>query len=221
MAVPAETPFRRDILQRIYERQFRELAPLRRHVFSILPLNRVRTIFEPGCGTGLLAGELKNLTSASYTGMDIDPLILPHGEEFIAGDAVKNPLRADLYVTSFFFSSVKNPQKWLLRVRKQLAEQGLFAVFAEYDYQRIDEQPDMKLAPRLRDGLSLDGIVTTNGGKLDEFFESAGFRKLAGGDAESRFCLPDPEFITALVKEKLSHLPYINWRIVWGVWRKT
>lgn len=219
-AVAAETLCRRDILQRIYQRQFLELAPLRRHIFSLLPLNRTVTVFEPGCGTGLLGRELLTLTGASYTGMDIREDILPEGNEFVAGDALKSPPRADLYVSSFFFSSVKCPERWLKRVRKQLSGQGLFAVFAEYDYNSIVERQETGMADRIRVALGEQGLFTGHGGNLDTLFEKAGFIKLYGGEAESSFHQPDREFMAAHIQKMPETLSDMIWRIVWGVWKR-
>lgn len=220
MELPAGTPCKRDQLRRIYKRQFEELASLRRHIFSQLPLRQVSTVFEPGCGIGLLGKELQSLTDADYTGMDIDPEILPGGNEFITGDALKNPLPADLYVSSFFFSSVEKPAKWLKKVRKNLSQGGLFAVFAEYDYTCIGESPDIGLAELIRDGLQGDSINTTNGSKLDYFFQNAGFTRLAGGEVPSTPQKPDRDFLEMHTENIPDELPLMSWRIVWGIWRR-
>lgn len=212
---PAETPCSREVLRRIYRRQFNELAPLRRHIFSLLPLSQVKTIFEPGCGTGLLGQQLMSLTDAVYTGMDIDRQILPEGENFVQGDALKKTPSADLYVSGFFFSSLGDPAKWLneLKIR-------YFAVFSEYDYMSIEEKPSMNIAARLRKGLEADGLFTGHGGRLDEYFQRAGFRKLHGGDVESDCRKPDEGFLKMYVPFLTGELPLMSWRIVWGIWRK-
>ena len=218
---PAGTQCKRDQLRDIYIRQFDELEPLRRHILSQLPLRQLDTIFEPGCGTGLLGNELQSLTDAAYTGMDIDPNILPEGESnrFLAGDAVKNPLPADLYVSSFFFSSVDKPVKWLKKVRKNLSPGGLFAVFAEYDYTRIGESPYTGLGDLIRTGLERDSINTTNGSKLDHFFQEACFRKQAGGEVQSSLQKPDRAFLEMHTEDIPDPLPLMSWSIVWGIWR--
>lgn len=216
---PVGTPCKRDLLRSIYKRQFEELALLRRHIFSLLPLRKMNTIFEPGCGIGLLGKELQSLTDADYTGMDIDPEILPEGDEFITGDALKNHLPADLYLSSFFFSSVDKPVKWLKKVRKNLSPGGLFAVLAEYDYTRIEESPDTGLALLIKEGLKKDGINTTNGGRLDFFFQETGFTRLTGGEVLSTLQKPDRAFIEMHTKNIPDELPLMSWRIVWGIWR--
>lgn len=208
------------ILSPLYERQFRELAMLRRHICSLLPLRSIRSIFEPGCGSGLLASELRSLSSAMYTGMDIDPAILPPGREFVAGDALKHPPAADLYVTSFFFSGIPRPLPWLRSVHRRLSPGGRFAVFAEYDYESIGELPDRGLADALRAALEREGLVTTNGRRLDVLFERAGVSKSAGGELRCDPSPPDPDFLGGLLGAIPAGLPLMTWRIVWGIWKK-
>ena len=212
---PAGTQFKNDLLREIYQRQFHELACLRRHILSLLPISSVERIFEPGCGTGLLGKEILSITDAAYTGMDIDPEILPDHERFTEGDARCDPPEADIYLSSFLFSSLKDPVKWLKKIRTDL-----FAVVAEYDYLSIEENPPSGIAEKLRAGLSEHGLSTVHGGCLDRYFEEGGYRKLHGGEAESSFQKPDPEFLAMHVKNLPCELPLMKWRIVWGIWRK-
>ncbi|MCK5133303.1 MAG: class I SAM-dependent methyltransferase [Candidatus Sabulitectum sp.] len=197
------------------------MAQLRRHIYSLLHLRKVKAIFEPGCGTGLLGKDLQSLTDANYAGMDIDPEILPEGEMFITGDAEKNPLPADLYVSSFFFSSLDKPLNWLKKIRKNLPQGGLFAVFAEYDYTQIGESPDIGLAESIREGLERDSINTTHGSKLDSFFKKADFIKSAGGELQSSPQKPDRAFLEMHTESIPDVLPLMSWRIVWGIWRRS
>lgn len=216
---PAGIQISNDRLARIYARQFEELAPLRRNICALIPLRHAKRIFEPGCGTGLLGEKLKTLTNAIYTGMDINSEILSNADDFVAGDAEKNPREAEIYVTSFFFSSLKSPLKWLRKVRKRVPPGGLFVVFAEYDYTRITELPETGIADALRAGLEADGISTTNGGDLDLLFERAGFQKLEGGEVVSSLRQPDREFLQMHIETLPELLPEMSWQIVWGIWR--
>ena len=175
----------------------------------------MKRIFEPGCGTGILGKEILTLTDATYTGMDIDPSILPDDSNFVAGDAEKNPPEADLYLSSFFFSSLRDPVEWLKRVGTKM-----FAVVAEYDYQRIEEKPFWGIAEKIRTGLSNQGLSTVHGGVLDDCFAKGGYRKFHGGEADSTFQKPHREFLAMHIKDLPDELPLMKWRIVWGVWRK-
>ena len=215
MGNPAGTPSEKALLCEVYERQFLELSRTRRYILSLLPLNSVKSVFEPGCGTGLLGKEILTLTDAAYTGMDIDPGILPEDGHFIAGDALNDHPEADIYLTSFFFSSISDPVKWLRKISADL-----FAVIAEYDYQRIEEKPVRGIAEKLRTVLSEQGLSTVHGGFLDQYFAEAGYRKIHGGEVESSFQEPDPEFLVMHIKDLPDELPLMKWRIVWGIWRK-
>lgn len=217
---PAGTHSDREGLAGIYLRQSRELAPLRRHVLSLLPLNRVESVFEPGCGTGLLGREIRTLTGAKYTGMDIDPKILPAEEGFVAGDALRRPLAAEMYVSSFFFSSVRHPVRWLKRVRRRIPSGGLYAVMAEYDYSAVREDPDIGLSKELFDGLRMQGLHLSHGERLDSYFSRAGFEKYEGGAIQSEFSRPDREFLKMHMNRIPEVLPFMSWRVVWGIWRR-
>lgn len=213
--LPAGIPCDRDLLRSIYTRQFRESSQLRRHVLSLLPLNTVKSIFEPGCGPGFLGHEIMALSDGVYTGMDIDSGILPDSGNFKIGNAEDNPPEADLYVSSFFFSSLRDPAGWLKRVPT-----GMFAVLAEYDYQTIEEEPCMGIAEKLRKGLEFHGISPVHGGALDGSFAKAGFEKVYGGEAWSRFQRPHREFLALHVNDLPDLLPLMRWRVVWGIWRR-
>ncbi len=216
MADPAGTRCKRDILRRIYERQFRETAQTRRMILSLLPLSSVKSIFEPGCGTGLLGGQIMSLTSTPYQGMDIDRGILPDEGPFVHGDAAMTPPEAGLYVSSFFFSALKDPAEWLRRIPT-----GYYAVLSEYDYESIREDPPGNLAEGIRNGLRRAGLHTGHGGRLDGYFTAAGFRKLYGGDVETSFQHPDAEFLESIGMEPPDDGTLVRWRMVWGVWQRT
>ncbi len=215
MADPAGTPSSTDILRRIYERQFRETAQLRKRILSLLPLSSVKSIFEPGCGTGLLGRQIMSLTSTPYQGMDIDRGILTDGGPFVHGDALKTTPEAGMYVSSFFFSALKAPTGWLKRIPTEY-----YAVISEYDYSSIREDPPGNLAECIRTGLRRAGLHAGHGGRLDGYFTAAGFRKLYGGDMETSFQQPDGEFLESVGVNPPGEETRVKWRIVWGIWQR-
>lgn len=216
MADPAGTPCSRAILRKIYERQFRETARLRRKILSLLPLSSAGSIFEPGCGTGLLGRQIMSLTSTPYQGMDIDRGILPDDGPFVHGDAAKTPPKAGMYVSSFFFSALKDPAEWLRRIPT-----GYYAVLSEYDYEAIQEEPTGNLAESISNGLRRAGLHTGHGGRLDGYFAAAGFRKLYGGDMETSFQQPDGDFLESMGMKSPAEGTLVKWRILWGIWQRT
>ncbi len=217
---PAWIPCDPLILEDIYRRQFRELRELRRHILSLLPLRKARSIFEPGCGPGLLAEEIRSLTDAEYTGMDIQRELLPGKKGFLPGDAEANPLPADIYVTSFFFSSLRSPAGWLHKAKNNLSPGGLFAVFAEYDYSTLRTAGGSALSDELLRSLEESGLHTEHGERLDWYFEASGFGKLHGGAVTGDPSPPDRRFLSLHLDKLPRRLPAMKWRIVWGIWRK-
>ena len=216
---PAGTPCDRGALSGIYRRQFEELSPLRRRICSLLNLRNVQRIYEPGCGTGLLGMELMSLTGASYEGVDTDGGILPDHPAFRQADAITDPGSADLYVTSFFFSSLDDPVVWLKRVRRRMPPGGRFAVFAEYDYSAARCETDPLLLDQLLGSLGKSGLCTEHGGRMDGYFRQSGFSKLHGGNVTSVSRVPDRGFLSIHLDEVPDPLPEMTWRIVWGIWR--
>ena len=202
----------------IYRRQFEELAPLRRHLFGLLPLRHCRRIVEPGCGTGLLLWQLAGLTGAALTGLDrdvealvearrrpdfADPAVRP--PEFRLCDVIRGSLpEADLYVSSFFLYQLTDPAEFLRKVRRALAPDGLYAVAGEYDYASIEENPpgaglkDALLESFRREGFHLDA-----GSRLPGWFESAGFRSVQQGIVRGSLQLPDRDFLRYQLRELL------------------
>ncbi len=232
---PAET--RPDIgaLEEVYSRQFRELTPLRRHILSRLPLRSWGRVVEPGCGTGLLAAELSELTSASYTGIDTDCRAITialertsgaGGFRFVCADALDLIPAADAYVSSFFLATVTDPVAWLRKVWRVLPEGGLYAVFGEYDYDSIVEEPESGLVEALRESLEADGFSTRLGGELDCVFEEAGFSVAGSGSVQGRLQEPDRGFIELQLGVSSAHTPDLpedlrmSWSIAWGIYTK-
>jgi len=233
---PAET--RPDIgaLTEIYTRQFLELTPLRRHILSHLPLRSWECIVEPGCGTGLLAAELSELTSASfYTGIDTDERALAlavkrtsgTGEfRFVCADALEFVPAADAYVSSFFLATVGDPVAWLRKVRRVLPEGGHYAVFGEYDYGSIVEEPESGLADALRESFGADGFSACLGGEMNGVFEEAGFTVAASGSVQGPLQEPDHGFLGLQLGCTAAHpldLPVnfrMSWSIVWGIYTR-
>jgi SAM-dependent methyltransferase len=232
---PAE--IRPDIssLAEVYTRQFLELSPLRRHILSHLPLRTSGHIVEPGCGTGLLAAELSVLTSASYTGIDSDERALAlagdrtagkEGFRFECADALELVPAADIYVSSFFLTKLKDPVSWLRKVRRALPEGGLYAVFGEYDYGSIIEEPETGLADTLRESLEADGFSTSLGGELNGAFEEAGFTVSAGGSVRGCLQEPDRDFLdlqlgcSPAYARELPGNSRLSWSVVWGIYTR-
>jgi SAM-dependent methyltransferase len=235
-------------LFQVYRRQVEELAPLRRHLFGLLPLRHCRRIVEPGCGTGLLLWQLAGLTGASLTGLDLneealaearrrpdfaDPAARP--PKFRLHDVTRGRLpEADLYFSSFFLYQLADPAAFLREAHRALAPDGLYAVAGEYDYAAIGEDPpgaglkDALLESFRREGFHLDA-----GGHLGGWFEFAGFQPVQQGVVQGSLQVPDRDFLRYQLRPllppedlaaRLSGGPWSCVRLAfpvhWGIFRK-
>jgi SAM-dependent methyltransferase len=221
-----------ETLSAVYLRQYRELAHLRRHILSMLPVRSWRSVVEPGCGTGLLAAELTGLTGASYTGIDVDARAIAMATEaaygrpgcrFVCRDARDFVPRADAYVSQFFLTALVNPVVWLQEVRRALPRDGVYAVFAEYDYGSLREEPAAGLAAAVRDSLEADGFSTGIGGELDELFTHAGFTVDTSGSVAGPLQEPDSRFLDLQLGGSRAGEwkgTRLSWTVAWGIYRK-
>ena len=227
---PAEIQCRSRILAGIYKRQFIELARLRRHICSIVPFRRFRTVVEPGCGTGLLAKEITTLTDASYTGIDICNSILAiarrstperDGLKFVHADALEYLPPADAIVSSFFLTSLADPVTFLRRAANALPQGGLYIVFGEYNYSAIREDPPSGLAGEIIESLRRDGFSIELGGILDAVFTEAGYETVLSGSERGKMQEPDRDFISLQLGSEFSGAAHhhLSWEIVWGIYR--
>jgi len=226
--IPPDT----ETLSAVYLRQYRELTHLRRHILSMLPVRSWRSVVEPGCGTGLLAAELTGLTDAAYTGIDIDAGAVAMATEaafgrpgcrFLCRDARDFVPRADAYVSSFFLTTLVNPVVWLQEVRRALPGNGVYAVFAEYDYGSLREEPARGLADAIRDSLEADGFSTGIGGELDELFTHAGFTVDTSGSVTGPLQEPDGRFLDLQLGRSHAEAwkgTLLSWTVAWGIYRK-
>lgn len=202
----------------VLERQFRNLRETRRHVFSLLPLRRVSSIVEPGCGTGLLSRELLSLTSARLTCIDtVERHGLPPGCAFKKRDATRFFPRADIYISSFFLYQLREPAAYLRRVRRALGEGGLYAVAGEFSYPDPGGGP---LVSELADSLRKEGFDPMFGSALLETFTAAGYGIVAAGEVRPLWEPPDREFLKLQLGDRWeSFSESVTVPVHWGVFR--
>lgn len=230
MVPPAETQCKIDILSGIYERQFSELARLRRHICSITPFRRFSSLVEPGCGTGLLAGEIAAITDASYTGIDVSDSILSiarrnatarDGLNFVHADALEYLPPADAVFSSFFLACLTDPVAFLRRAADALAPGGFYIVFGEYNYSGIREDPPSGLTGKIMESLRREGLSIDLGGNLDAVFEEAGYETVESGFVRGKMQEPDSDFISLQLgsTDGINTHPRLSWEIGWGIYR--
>lgn len=202
----------------VLERQFRNLRETRRHVYSLLPLRRVSSIVEPGCGTGLLARELLPLTTAAITCVDsTERSGLPPGCVFAKADATAFTPRADIYISSFFLYQLSDPAAYLRKVGTAMGKGGLYAVAGEFSYENPGGCPVISaLASSLRD----EGHDPMFGSILEKTFGSAGYSVVETGRVNLLQEAPDLEFIGFQLGTREMPVPdTLAVPVHWGVFR--
>lgn len=200
----------------VLERQFRNLAETRRHIYSLLPLRSSGAIVEPGCGTGLLARELIPLTEAGITCIDlVQRPGIPPGVRFIPGDAMKNTPEARIYISSFFLYQLPDPERYLRRVRRALGRDGFYAVAGEFAYHR-----DHPVAAAMADRLSSEGYDPFFGAGASRVFAAAGYRTVESGVVRPKFEEPDHNLPDSLIGAEARNNPgSFCVPVFWGVFR--
>ncbi len=235
-------------LFQIYDRQFQELAPLRRRLYGRLPLRAARRIVDPGCGTGLILQELAPLTRAELVGIDRDAAALAEARLTAGSVRHEDPPRfeqadvsegrlpaAGLYVSSFFLYQLPDPVTFLRRVRRRLDPDGLYAVLAEYDYPVTAESPPgLGLVEALLASLRGEDFRPETGGRLDALFGEAGYAVVSSGATAGVQCPPDPVFLRYQLSRTMDEPATSRWlervesagarlafTVRWGIYRPT
>lgn len=202
----------------VLERQFDNLRETRRHIYSLLPLRRVSSIVEPGCGTGLVSRELLPLTSARITCIDkVARPGLPAGCVFKKRDATRCFPRAGIYISSFFLYQLRDPAAYLGRVGRALGEGGLYAVAGEFSYPDTGGDP---LVSELAASLRNEGFNPMFGSALLETFRAAGFAVVETGELRPLWEPPDREFLKHQLGDRVETFSdRVTVPVFWGVFR--
>jgi len=167
------------------------LAPGRHWLYRKTGLARRERILDFGCGSGVIADEIRQICGRPVNGVDKDPEILEfarsrfpdnsyrRGDE---NDLLKEPQRFDLIVLSFVLMWQRRPLRFLEKMRKLLDAGGTLLVLAEPDYGgRIDFPAPLDF---LKDVFSAS--IRSQGGdpclgrKLKSLLDRAGFRSEVG-----------------------------------------
>lgn len=175
----------------VYRRQFDETALLRRFIYGLIPLRRSGSIIEPGCGTGLVMGEVAQLSGASLTGFDRDAAALELARERVPGlktvvcdlERCRFP-GAGIILLSHVLLELADPGGFLAGLAGCLQPGGRLAVLGEYDWTAASSASGGFL-DLLRGRMEHDGLDIRFAGRFREVLKGAGLRLLHSGTVVS------------------------------------
>ena len=137
--------------QRHYQLQAAWLAPSRHYLFRKVGLARHECILDLGCGSGVIAEEIREICGHPVLGIDRDPAMAAFaaqeypGNRFLAADEdelLEQGLRFDLIIMSFVLMWQAKPWQFLRKIKKLLKANGTLLILAEPDYGGRIDFPD-------------------------------------------------------------------------------
>jgi len=170
-----------------YRLQAEWLAPSRHYLYRRAELSRRESILEIGCGSGLIAEEIRRICGRPVLAVDRDPEMTALAQSLFPGNryavADENILargreRFDLVVFSFVLLWQPRPLRFLKKLRKLLRPGGMLLVLAEPDYGgRIDFPPTLDFLNEIFTGhIQRAGGDPFIGRRLASLLGKAGFR---------------------------------------------
>lgn len=203
-------------------RQAEWTRPTRLWLYRQAGLGEARRVLEVGCGTGVIAGEVARLTSASVVGLDIDAGMLGVAQRYtsqvalVQGDARSLPFGEgafDLVLCHYLLLWLKEPAQAITEMARVVRAGGFVLACAEPDYGgRIDHPPELASLGRLQaEALRREGAEPQMGRRLGELFVAAGLRTTVGVMA-GRWELPaapDADFSAEWAMRRRDLFPYL------------
>ncbi len=185
------------------------LAPARHFLFRKAGLARRRRVLDLGCGSGVIAEEMRQVCGRPVMAVDRDREMAAFararypGNDYLAGDErllVSKGMRFDLVVISFVLLWQQRPLPFLKRVRKLIAENGALLVLAEPDYGgRIDHPAGLDFLKEIYiSHIRREGGDPFIGRRLPALLQRAGFQ----ADVELASCLDIPHGSAAAAWER-------------------
>ncbi len=178
---------------------------LRAHLFPQADLARARRILEVGAGTGVITGELHELSSARLYGLDLDPVrlaLVARPEDprtrFIAGNALDLPFPSatfEIAYCHFLLLWIADPVQALEEMKRVVRPGGHVLALAEPDYGgRIDYPLELADLGRLQaESLRDQGADPHRGRQLGALFQAAGLLSIEVGILGGYWKVPSPK----------------------------
>lgn len=175
------------------------LAPARHYLFRRAGLSRRQRVLDLGCGSGVIAEEMRRLCARPVLAVDRDPTMVAFARarypqnDYLAGDERllrKKGMRFDLIVLSFVLMWQERPLPFLKGIRELLAENGALLLLAEPDYGgRVDHPAELDFLKEIFIGpIRSQGGDPFIGRRLSSLLRRAGF----SADVELASCLNIP-----------------------------
>ena len=168
-----------------FRRQAKWTEDFRKQIYRQINLRNAKKILEVGCGTGVIAEELKEKSSAKITAIDIDVKMIEvakksvQGIQFLVEDAHIMPLKDstfDIVICQYLFLWLSNPMKALKEMVRVCTKGGYVVALAEPDYGGWLEYPELELGSNHIKSLEQEGADPRIGRKMLHMFENAGLQ---------------------------------------------
>jgi ubiquinone/menaquinone biosynthesis C-methylase UbiE len=165
-----------------FKRQAKWTADFRKQIYRHVNLRSAQRILDVGCGTGVIAEELKEKSNAKITAIDIDEQMIAiakdniNGVQFLVEDAYKLPMKDNYYdvvVCQYLFLWLVNPEKAIKEMVRVCRKGGYVVALAEPDYGGWIEYPEMDLGKKHIRYLEREGADPEMGRKMLSLFEKA------------------------------------------------
>jgi ubiquinone/menaquinone biosynthesis C-methylase UbiE len=175
-----------------YHQQARWTKSLRDYVYKRIGFHQAKLILDVGCGTGVILGELSQISTCTTFGVDIDPAVIRFAHSISPksllsiGNGFNLPFRAESFDVSqchFLLLWVTNPRQVLIEMVRVLRPGGYLLVLAEPDYGgRIDYPTELaKLGSWQIEALKLQGANPYIGREIRSLFSNAGLLDIEVG----------------------------------------
>ena len=166
-----------------FRRQAKWTEDFRKQIYRQVKLSNAKRILEVGCGTGVIAEELKKKSSAKITAIDNDEKMIQYANasvndiEFMVEDAENMSLKDnhfDIVLCQYLFLWLSDPVQALNEMVRVCKKGGYVVALAEPDYGGWIEYPELNLGHNHIKYLEREGADPRIGRKLLHMFEKAG-----------------------------------------------
>ena len=166
-------------------RQAKWTEDFRKQIYRQVNLRHAKRVLEVGCGTGVIAKELKQKSEAKVIAVDIDEKMIEFakrnitGVRFLVENAENMSMKDDYFDVVFcqyLFLWLENPKKVIKEMVRVCKKGGYVVALAEPDYGGWIEFPELELGKKHIQYLTDEKADPLMGRKLLSLFEEAGLK---------------------------------------------